>query len=195
MALRVRPAPTRYPTNIHYTPVNTTPLHSIPSGWCPKGSEPMWRRPGNIHDFVLGGKSNRQGWATAQITNKTGVSGRGITTPVLCTGNLTTIARGRCSLATDKDEEARHISWAIELMALCLNNNGYYNNRGLQIVDKPSVVGKRELNEYSSVLLLENFFRPCVTKLIIEQMLRFWNKDTTLDICPSLGGMYIWIQG
>ncbi len=27
---------------------------------------PLWRGPGNIHDFVLNGKSYRQGWATAQ---------------------------------------------------------------------------------------------------------------------------------
>ncbi len=52
---------------------------------------PLWCGPGNIHGFALDGKSNRQGWDTAQTTNKTGVSGGRITTPVLCTCNLTTI--------------------------------------------------------------------------------------------------------
>ncbi len=30
---------------------------------------PLWRGPGNIHGFVLDGKSYGQGWATAQKIN------------------------------------------------------------------------------------------------------------------------------
>ncbi len=45
MVLRVRSTPTRFPTNILSTPVDSTPLHSIPSVWCPRGSwlcSPPW---------------------------------------------------------------------------------------------------------------------------------------------------------
>ncbi len=31
---------------------------------------PLWRGPGNIHGFILDGKSYRQGWATAQTPNE-----------------------------------------------------------------------------------------------------------------------------
>ncbi len=38
------------------------------SEYRPHGSEPMWRRTVNIHGFVLRGKSQREGWATAQAS-------------------------------------------------------------------------------------------------------------------------------
>ncbi len=41
---------------------------------------PLWRGPGNIHGFVLGGKSYRQGLATTQTPTVTAVSGVRITT-------------------------------------------------------------------------------------------------------------------
>ncbi len=34
----------------------------------------LWRGPGNIHGFVLGGNSYQQGWATAQTPNEAPVS-------------------------------------------------------------------------------------------------------------------------
>ncbi len=42
MVLRVRSTPTRFPTNILSTPVDSTPLHSIPSVWCPRGKLRLW---------------------------------------------------------------------------------------------------------------------------------------------------------
>ncbi len=51
---------------------------------------PLWRGSGNIHGFVLDGKSHRQRWA---------VSGLRITTPAFRTCNLTC---GKWSLLTDK---------------------------------------------------------------------------------------------
>ncbi len=59
---------------------------------------PLWRGPGNIHGFVLDGKSYRQGLASAQTPTVTAVSGVRITTLILSTCNLTTIECGRWSL-------------------------------------------------------------------------------------------------
>ncbi len=56
---------------------------------------PLWRGPGNIHNFVLDGKSYRQEWPTAQTPNELAVSGVRIATLILRTCNLTTIACGR----------------------------------------------------------------------------------------------------
>ncbi len=54
------------------------------------------------------------------------VSGVRITTLPLRTCNLTTITCDSWGLVTNQGEEARHISWAFKLLALCLNNT---NNR------------------------------------------------------------------
>ncbi len=62
---------------------------------------PLWRGPGNMHGFVLDGKSYRQGKATAQTPTVTAVSGVKITTLLLRTCNLTTIACGRWNLVTN----------------------------------------------------------------------------------------------
>ncbi len=43
---------------------------------------PLWRGPGNVHGFVLDGKSYRQGEATAQTPTVTAVSGVRITTSI-----------------------------------------------------------------------------------------------------------------
>ncbi len=61
---------------------------------------PLWRGPGNIHGFVLDGRSYRQGEAAAQTPTVTGVSGVRITALLLGTCNLTTFACGRWSLVT-----------------------------------------------------------------------------------------------
>ncbi len=50
----------------------------------------------NIHDFILDGKSCRQGWATAQTPNELTVSGVRITTSIYCA-----ITSGGWSLVTD----------------------------------------------------------------------------------------------
>ncbi len=52
----------------------------------------LWRVPGNIHGFVLDGKSYRQGKATAQTPTVTAGSGVGMSTLLLRKCNLTTIA-------------------------------------------------------------------------------------------------------
>ncbi len=59
-----------------------------------RGSELPVARMGNIHGFVLGGKSNRQGWATAQTPNEPTVSDLRVTTTALCTCNFTTLMCG-----------------------------------------------------------------------------------------------------
>ncbi len=41
----------------------------------------MWRGPGNIHGFILDGKSYRQGWATVQTLNERAFSSVKMTTP------------------------------------------------------------------------------------------------------------------
>ncbi len=61
---------------------------------------PLWRGPGNIHGFVLDGKSYRQEQVTAQTPTVTAVSGVRITALLLRTCNRTTIACGRWSLVT-----------------------------------------------------------------------------------------------
>ncbi len=53
---------------------------------------PLWHELGNIHGFVPDGKSYRQGWATAQTPNGPAISSVRVTTPALCTCNLTTFA-------------------------------------------------------------------------------------------------------
>ncbi len=62
--------------------------------------DPLWRGPGNILGFILDGKSYRQGKATAQTTTLPTISSVRIPTLILRTCNLTTIARGRCSIVT-----------------------------------------------------------------------------------------------
>ncbi len=62
---------------------------------------PLWRGPGNIHGFILDGKSYRQGQATSQTPTVTAVSGVRITTLLSQTYNLITIACGRWSLVTN----------------------------------------------------------------------------------------------
>ncbi len=42
MVLRVRPTPTWFPTSIHYTPLDNTPLNSILSVWCPWSKDYFW---------------------------------------------------------------------------------------------------------------------------------------------------------
>ncbi len=84
---------------------------------------PLWRGPGTVPDFILDGKSYRQGYATAQTPTVTAVSGVRITTLLLRTCNLTTIACGRWSLVTIQGEVARRSCLAFEFLALCLNNN------------------------------------------------------------------------
>ncbi len=61
---------------------------------------PLCRGPGNIHGFILDGKSCRQEQATTQTPTVTTVSGVRVTTLLLRTCNLTTIACGRWSLVT-----------------------------------------------------------------------------------------------
>ncbi len=64
-----------------------------------------------------------QEWATAQTPIMPAASSVKITALILRTCNLTTIACGRRSLVTNQGEVAWHFSWAIEFLALCLNNN------------------------------------------------------------------------
>ncbi len=71
---------------------------------------PLWCGPGNIHGFILDGKSYRQGKATAQTPIVPAVSGMKITTLLLRKCHLTTISCGRWSLVTNWDEEARRSS-------------------------------------------------------------------------------------
>ncbi len=71
---------------------------------------PLWRGPGNIHGFILGGKSYRQGQATAQRTIEPAVSGVRITKLLLRAFNLTTITCGRRSLVTNQGEVAKRYS-------------------------------------------------------------------------------------
>ncbi len=56
----------------------------------------LWRGTGNIHGFVLDGKSYPSGLVSAQTPNETVVSGVGI-----IKSNLTTIACCSCSLVAD----------------------------------------------------------------------------------------------
>ncbi len=60
----------------------------------------LWRGPGNINGFVLDGKSYRQGQATAHTLTLSAVLGVRITTLLMRTCNLTTIACRRWSLVT-----------------------------------------------------------------------------------------------
>ncbi len=46
---------------------------------------PLWRGPGNVHDFILDGKSYRQGYATAQTPTVPAASGLRIITLILRT--------------------------------------------------------------------------------------------------------------
>ncbi len=71
---------------------------------------PLWRGTGNIHGFILDGKAYRQGKATAQTPTVPAVSGVRITTLLLHTCKLATIACARWSLVTDWDEIARRSS-------------------------------------------------------------------------------------
>ncbi len=63
MVLRVKPTPTRLPTNSFYTPVDNTPLHSIPSvchPWSGACGGTAVRRPSAIESVQM---------AQAQIPN------------------------------------------------------------------------------------------------------------------------------
>ncbi len=71
---------------------------------------PLWRGPGNIHGFVLDGKSYPQRQSTAQAPTVTTVSGVRVTILLLRTCNLTTIACGRWSLVTNYGEVAKRSS-------------------------------------------------------------------------------------
>ncbi len=62
---------------------------------------PLWSGLGNIHGFILDGKTFRQGKNTAQTPTVAAVSGVRITTLILRKCNLTTIAVGRWSLVTN----------------------------------------------------------------------------------------------
>ncbi len=62
---------------------------------------PLWRGPGNIHGFILDGKSYRLGWATAKTTTVPTVSRMRIITSVLRKYNPFTIACDRWSLVTN----------------------------------------------------------------------------------------------
>ncbi len=62
---------------------------------------PLWRGPGNIHGFILEGKSYRQEQATAQTLTVTAVFGVRITALLLRTSKLTTIVCGRWSVVTN----------------------------------------------------------------------------------------------
>ncbi len=59
MVLRVKPSPSRFPTNNFFTPVDNTPLHSIPSVCHPCGGTAV-RRPSAIESVQM---------AQAQIPN------------------------------------------------------------------------------------------------------------------------------
>ncbi len=72
-------------------------LSNLALGAMPKQQQQQ-QQPGNIHGFVLDGKSYRQGWVTAQTPTVPAVSFVTITTLFLRTCNLTTIACGRWSL-------------------------------------------------------------------------------------------------
>ncbi len=68
---------------------------------------PLRRGPDNIRGFILDEKSYQQGLATAQKPTVPIVPGVRITTLILRTYNLTTIACGRWSLVTSYGEVAR----------------------------------------------------------------------------------------
>ncbi len=51
MVLRVKPTPTRFPTNSLYTPMDNTPLHSIPSVCHPWGVQSANDRRNKVNDY------------------------------------------------------------------------------------------------------------------------------------------------
>ncbi len=70
----------------------------------------VWRRPTHTNGFILEGKYYRQGEATAQTPSVTAVYGMGITTLLLHTCNLITIACGRWS----------QLKWCSEVLFLSI---------------------------------------------------------------------------
>ncbi len=62
---------------------------------------PLWRGPGDIHGFVLDGKSYQQGKATDQTTTMSAVSSAKVTKSIKFACHLTTIVSGRWSFVTD----------------------------------------------------------------------------------------------
>ncbi len=72
---------------------------------------PLWRGPDVIHGFALGEKRK----AIAQTP----------TVPTISSVRVTTLLYARITSLISRvaGGVARHSSWAIELLALCLNNN------------------------------------------------------------------------
>ncbi len=80
MVLRVRPTPTRFPTNSLYTPMDNTPLHSRSSVCHPWGNS--CRRPHSCY------RERSQGVTQLSHTGVTQLSHTGVT------GNTTATCRG-----------------------------------------------------------------------------------------------------
>ncbi len=69
MVPQVRPTPTRFPTNILYTPLDNTSLRSLPSVWRPYTTDRSTVRMFNVYQLVSKASITNSHLFTADLPN------------------------------------------------------------------------------------------------------------------------------